>query len=153
MKAIFVYLGFILFLFSCSDNNGKTEATPKLAHAEHILEAASPEVELNHGKKWKSDTVTNTNITLISQKAEQARHIEAKEISAYNQAGEGIQKQLDKLVSECRMKGADHEALHKWLTPLFSNVSLLKKASNVQEASRLIEEIYNHLNSYSNYFE
>ena len=110
-------------------------------------------MELNNGKKWKSDAATNANISSFNQQAEQARHIDAKEISAYNQAGNGMQKQLDKLVSECHMQGPDHEALHKWLTPLFSNVSLLKKTSNITEASRLIDEIYNHVNGYSNYFE
>src|SRR5689334_17785214 len=101
MRAVFGYLGFILFLFSCNNNNGKTDVTSEPVHQEHAQEAGSPQVELNNGKKWKSDSVTNTNITLISQKAEQARHLETQEISAYNQAGEGMQKQLDKLVSEC----------------------------------------------------
>ncbi len=153
MKSVFFYLAFILILFSCNNNNGKTEATPEPAHAEHAHEAGNQQVELNNGKKWKSDAITTANISSFNQQAEQARHIDAKEISAYNQAGDGMQKQLDKLVSECRMQGADHEALHKWLTPLFSKVSLLKKTSNIKEASSLIQEIYNHVNSFSNYFE
>lgn len=51
------------------------------------------------------------------------------------------------------MKGSDHDALHKWLEPLISEIAKLKKAVNEQEGAATIKEIEEHLKSYTQYFE
>jgi hypothetical protein len=51
------------------------------------------------------------------------------------------------------MKGPDHEALHKWLAPLFISVSSLVKSQDKIEASQLIDNIHSYVNSYAKYFE
>ena len=60
---------------------------------------------------------------------------------------------LNKLISECKMTGADHDALHKWLEPLIGEMGKLKKSTNEQEAAGIVKEIDEQLKLYTQYFE
>ncbi|HEX6848421.1 MAG TPA: hypothetical protein VF144_15665, partial [Chitinophagaceae bacterium] len=60
---------------------------------------------------------------------------------------------VDKMISECKMKGPDHDALHKWLESLISEVSKLKRTTSEQEAAEIIKETDKHLKLYAQYFE
>jgi hypothetical protein len=57
------------------------------------------------------------------------------------------------MVTECKMKGADHEALHQWLEPLMEKTRELKKVSNVENAATLLSEIGKQLALFPQYFE
>jgi L-lactate utilization protein LutB len=153
MKAGFLYLLFIFIIFSCNNSAKNEEQTKEPIHEQHTNEILGDSLRLNQGKKWKSDAITNENITSFQRIAEQAKQIKDPGIKEYNEAGARMQKQLDKLISECRMKGPDHEALHKWLAPLFTSVSSLVKSQDKIEASQLIDKIHSYVNSYAKYFE
>jgi len=153
MKPGFLYLWLLIIILSCNNserNGGQTKAP---IHAQHDNEVVNDSVGLNQGKKWKSDAITNENIASFQRIAEQAKQMKDPGIKEYNEAGARMQRLLDKLISECRMKGPDHEALHKWLTPLFTSVSSLVKSKDKTEASQLIDNINNHVDSYAKYFE
>ncbi len=68
-------------------------------------------------------------------------------------AGNELQTGVDKMIKECRMQGADHDALHLWLEPLMKNVAALKKAASEQEASQALAGITERLDMYTQYFE
>jgi hypothetical protein len=153
MKPGLMYLLLVIIILSCNNSARNEEQTKEPIHEQHGNEVVSDSVGLNQGKKWKSDAITNENITSFRAIAEQAKQAKDPGIKEYNEAGTRMQKQLDKLISECRMKGPDHEALHKWLTPLFTSVSSLVKSKDKMEASQLIDKIYSHVNSYTKYFE
>jgi hypothetical protein len=153
MKPGFLYLLLVIIILSCNNSARHEEQTKEPIHEQHSNEILGDSLRLNQGKKWNIDAITNDNIASFQRIAEQARQMIDPGIKEYNEVGARMQKQLDKLVSECRMKGPDHEALHKWLTPLFTSVSSLVKSQDKIEASQLIDKIHSYVNSYTKYFE
>jgi hypothetical protein len=141
---------FFALILSCNNNTTIKEGAKEPDSEQHQHGVLADSVHLDQGKKWKSDAVTNENISSLQQIVGQLKQIKNPGLQAYNEAGAQMQKQLDKLISDCRMKGADHEALHTWLTPLFMNIPSLAKSKDTTEASQLIETIYSHVNSYTN---
>jgi hypothetical protein len=57
------------------------------------------------------------------------------------------------MVSECKMKGDDHEALHHWLEPLMEKTKELKKAESIEAAGVISVEIEKQVDLFSQYFE
>ena len=57
------------------------------------------------------------------------------------------------MIGECKMKDADHQALHKWLEPLIQQVTVFKQASTKEDAVRSFEDIHIQLNLFSKIFE
>ena len=64
-----------------------------------------------------------------------------------------LQDGLNKMVSECNMKGADHEALHHWLEPIMEKTKELKNANSIETARTIFGEIEKQLNLFPQYFE
>jgi hypothetical protein len=58
-----------------------------------------------------------------------------------------------KIDQECRMKGPDHLALHKWLEPLMEQVAQLNQATNAASAKIHINEVKKRLNIFNQYFK
>jgi len=57
------------------------------------------------------------------------------------------------MVSECKMKGADHEALHHWLEPIMEKAKELKNANSIETARTIFGEIEKQINLFHQYFE
>nr|MBP9549648.1 hypothetical protein [Chitinophagales bacterium] len=60
---------------------------------------------------------------------------------------------INKMISECRMQGADHDALHLWLEPLMGMNKKLQAAGSVEEGAESLAMIQEQVNLYSQYFE
>ena len=71
----------------------------------------------------------------------------------YLQTAAAIQDGLNKMISECKMKGADHEALHHWLEPLMDKTKELKNANSIETARTISGEIEKQINLFLQYFE
>ena len=50
----------------------------------------------------------------------------------YIQTAEQLHDGLNKMINECKMKGADHDALHQWLEPLLKETKEMKNATEVK---------------------
>lgn len=79
------------------------------------------ELQLNNGAKWKLDAPTRQNIAEIRPLL--AGGAEGKDLQ---QAGTALQEKTDQLISECRMAGPDHDALHLWLKDYLADLKVLK---------------------------
>lgn len=103
---------------------------------------------LNDGKKWKLDEPTRENIRSIKQTFEGS-------VSAgqdYETLAKKLQVKSNKLVSECKMSGKDHDMLHLWLTDYLSALKDLNSSEPTkQEAS--FHKIEEQLKSFEMYFE
>jgi len=64
-----------------------------------------------------------------------------------------LQAGIDQMIKECRMKGPDHLALHKWLEPLMEQVNQLKQATNAASAKIHFSEVKKRLNIFNQYFK
>jgi hypothetical protein len=87
-------------------------------------------------EKWKLDANTRSNVAGI-KKLIQGQAAE-KDLS---QLAKALQKQTDQLIAECRLEGADHDALHVWLTEYLQHLRHLKDpASDRRKAYRLLQD-------------
>ena len=150
MKKIFWLFLLTSIVTSCqtrSSSDQKTADTVAIKHEEHPQPDTA--LALNNGAKWKVDSITMVNIGLLKKIIADVGKNETKNFTTI--AGQ-LQESLNKLISECKMTGADHEALHKWLEPLLEKVKTLKGAS-AANGPTLIKDITDYLNLFEKYFE
>lgn len=142
-------------LFACNNDNGsdknKTITIPQAAHHDHT--ANSNGLELNNGVKWKADSITNINVKGLLNRIESFNSDRGKSLPAYTKISGELQQGLNKMISDCKMQGADHEALHQWLEPVIQLVSKLKASTTVADAAEIFESIHQQVTLYQQYFE
>lgn len=155
MKKLLTVVLLAGFLLACNnDNTPAKEATagsPETNHHEHS--ATGDGLILNNGAKWKADSSTNINGKSILDSIEKFNPGVDKSLAVYTALSGDLQQGLNKMISDCKMQGADHEALHKWLEPLPGQVSELKEASTVVDAQTILEAIHSQVKLYPQYFE
>ncbi len=145
--AIILLLSTVTFSCSSPDNSqNKAEG----GHTENVDHLGSVGITLNQGMKWKADSVTIANVSALENVISGNK---PQTIEQYHEMAARLQSGVDKMVAECRMKGDAHEALHKWLEPLIEKVQKLDKSALVDEASSLNQEIKQHIELFSKYFE
>lgn len=152
MKQILTILLATSLLLACNAGNEKEKITATApaaeTHADHAEQATG--LALNNGAKWKADTTTLTNVALLQAIVANSKD---KTIENYSQTAIGLEDGLNKMVGECKMKGADHEALHHWLEPIMEKTKELKNANSIETARTIFGEIEKQLNLFPQYFE
>lgn len=143
------------FFFGCNNSNtlqnkeavkeNDEQQTEKIITTEALI--------LNNGVKWNADSTTNNNVKNLLNITETFYNGTDKTLPSYKNAVANLQKGLDKMISECKMQGPDHEALHKWLRPLIGQVTELKKASTEGDAAKSMATVKTQLNLYDQYFK
>lgn len=160
MKKIVVLLLCATIFWAC-DNNGeaKKENTShdiKGTHHEAVegthQEEGDTSLSLNDGVKWKSDKSTNKNVAELQQVISNFYKHKNKSAAGYSAVAQELQIGLNKMINECRMKGAEHDALHLWLYPLLKNVKDLKEAKGIEASGKEFDRIAQQVKNYSNYF-
>lgn len=116
-------------------------------HQDHESESA---LALNNGAKWKADASTNQNVEAL--KSILAANSPAS-LEEYHATGKELQTGINKMISECRMQGADHDALHLWLEPLMGMNKKLQAAGSAEEGAESLAMIQEQVNLYPQYFE
>ena len=142
--------GLVIFLStSCNQHSGDSRSHQHEAGtANASKETGTTTLTLNAGKKWKLDAPTRENIKLIREAFERAEPTRPD----YTTLADDLQAKSNKLVSECKMSGKDHDMLHLWLTDYLS--SLKEMSSNdlvAQEAG--FHKIESQLRIFDQYFE
>ena len=64
-----------------------------------------------------------------------------------------MQDGLNKLITECKMKGADHDALHHWLEPVIEKTKELKSVDTEEKGAIILSNINHDLDLFDQYFE
>jgi ribosome-binding protein aMBF1 (putative translation factor) len=148
---ITIFGAVLIFLIAC--NQQKT-GTQEHQHNKDTAEAKAEEARhettlvLNEGKKWKLDEATRQNMHALHRLVETFRQEPDLD---YVQLAARLQASADKLVSECKMSGKDHDMLHRWLEKYFSVLRELKSADTktqlaawqaIQKQVRLFDEYF-----------
>lgn len=155
MKKLLTLLLLTGTIWSCNNHRpagNKNFNTPSEAD-EHHSEAKGEKLELNNGAKWTVDNTTNNNVNNFKLILEKFDNGGDKTLSAYKKTQSDLQNGIDKMIGECKMKGADHLALHKWLEPLMSYVTKFKQAPTAPDAAEALKVIQAQVNLYSQYFK
>ncbi len=116
----------------------------------HEGQGVGTELTLNNGAKWKADANTNTNVETLKTILAQAAPASVEE---YHATGAELQASITKMITECRMQGPDHDALHLWLEPLINTNKKLQGVASVEEGAEILSAIQAQLDKYTQYFE
>lgn len=155
MKNLLILLLLSATLWSCN-NQQHAENKDSITHSEAVHqqhETATEKLILNNGAKWKADSTTNNNVRNLKAILEKFNSGTDKSLPVYKKAADDLQHGLDKMISECKMQGPDHAALHKWLEPLIEMVAKLKQASTEAGAAQSLEAIHTQLNLFDQNFD
>ncbi|HEY0676881.1 MAG TPA: hypothetical protein VGD17_01300 [Chitinophagaceae bacterium] len=146
MKKLIIYSA-VLFLAACADPAGKHQSHDQEAAKEHSDHADhAGQLTLNNGKKWQLDQSTRENFAQISSML--SGSAEGKDL---NKLGTDLLNSTNELVSECRMKGPDHDALHIWLNDYMEDLKKLRDpAGDKNKAYTLLQE---DIQTFGEYFE
>ena len=151
MKLFFISLG-LLLIAACNNQQSAPAADEHKAADQHEHNLPAESLRLNNGEKWKADSSTNNNVKALQVIVEQFTSTE-KTPGTYKQLGTTLQSGLDKMISECRMKGPDHDALHKWLEPLIGQVKKLNETEKPEESAQHFSAITQQIQLYFQFFE
>lgn len=105
-------------------------------------------LELNRGAKWKLDEPTRQNMTGIRQIIDSAA---SEPVINNNKLAGKLEESTNKLISECRMKGKDHDMLHQWLEGYLGSLKQLKEAKDTDTVS--FKALNDQLLVFHDYFE
>lgn len=154
MKKLLILLLLAATLSACNNQqHSKSSAELEQSEINDHHEATAESLTLNNGAKWKVDISTSNNVKNLQDMLKNFDHRNDRSVAAYKMLQEDLQHGIDKMITECKMKGPDHEALHKWLEPFMTQVSQLKHASNVSDAATALKGIELQANLYNQYFE
>lgn len=147
----------ISFVVLCSCNHQHhadvRDATGTMEDSHQKHDSTISSLQLNNGAKWKADSITNRNVKILQSLINHFIQQKDKSLSAYLRVGADLEQGLNKMISECEMKGSAHGALHQWLEPLIEKVRELKRVETSEQASVLLNEVEKQLLLYPQYFE
>ena len=150
----FIAILSLCFLWACNTNGSSQKEIPA-RYADTLLhphEESKPELSLNNGAKWKADKSTNKHVKTLQATTDNFIKSNHTSLADYQYMADELQGGIEKMINECRMKGADHDVLHKWLHPLLRQVKALKTAPATGEATQAFEKIKQQLSLYNKYF-
>ena len=116
---------------------------------EHDHESVA-ELSLNNGVKWKADSSTNKNVSELYNLISDANPVMLED---YQKTGKTLQVAINKMVSDCRMQGADHDALHHWLEPLMEMNKKMLDVKLADEGKEVFAMIRKQISLYPQFFE
>lgn len=117
----------------------------------HSLTTGVP--SLNNGAKWKADASTNENVANLKSIIVQFETRQNPEIKDYQTFQQNFTEGLGKMVKECKMQGADHDALHVWLEPLMKESNDMKDMDSKESLASAFQSISQRVDLYPTYFE
>jgi len=149
MKSILYLFISATFLMACNQNKNQDVTNDSLTHEE----ASAAALSLNNGAKWKADTATNQRITDLRTIADNFKIQPFPSLNEYSILGNDLNNALQKMIQECKMMGADHEALHHWLEPVLKETNELKNTKDTAMARKNFDHIDAQIDAYHTYFE
>ena len=154
MKKILALLIITIGFTAC--NNESSDAHVHAANtvdSNTISEVTTAEtITLNKEGKWNADAATNKNVSALQTTAAKLNAQSRQTAEDYHAVSAELQTGLNQLVKECKMKGADHDALHLWLEPVLTETKELKTVTDTVTGERLFHSIRTRLLDYNLYF-
>lgn len=146
----------VLFLSYCSGESHKADQAHKhstVTTTSGPSDAAdvekSSKLTLNNGQKWKLDEPTRKNIGEIKSIVDKAA---AQQAPDYKQVAADLQASTNQLISQCRMSGPDHDALHVWLEGYMPALKELH-STNKPIQTTAFHTIHSEVALFDKYFE
>ena len=121
----------------------------------NLLLACNAESDKEHKSETDPVVHEHTEVTVTNAETLQAIIASAnpKNLEDYSKISTDINEGLNKMIKQCTMKGADHDALHLWLEPLMKKEKELGESSTVDKAISILHELETQVNLFPQYFE
>ena len=150
MRIHYLFFGLVIFLtLGCNQHRADNKSHQhETGTANAGKETTTTTLTLNAGKKWKLDEPTRENLKLIRDAIEKAGSTKPD----YTALAADLQAKSNKLISECKMSGKDHEMLHLWLTDYLSSLKEMN-SSDLQAQETGFHKIESQLRIFDQYFE
>lgn len=149
VRKTFILLFASIAFVACQSRDTKQSET-KVENHQHDEASTADMLTLNNGAKWKADSVTTQNVANLKNIIE---NLKPSDLNSYHDAAAKLQEGINKMISECKMKGDDHEALHHWLEPLMEQNKELTEAKEIEKAGEIFKSISARINLYDKFFE
>lgn len=154
MKKLSLLLLLSFILWSCTShkpvNHNYNTPADSVEHESHSDEE---KLVLNNGLKWKADEITDHNVRRLLAIADKINDSNDNTLLMYRNIQGNLQAGIDTMIAQCKMKGPDHLALHKWLEPLMAQIVKLKNVTNISDARLVMKAIKKQAGLYTQYFE
>jgi hypothetical protein len=143
MKQLLIVL--LVVIASCtSHQSAEQQANEEAKDDAH----AAATVPLNSGTKWKADEATRKNVAAMVQVVEDSGYADA---TKRKQLYASLQSKTDTLIKQCRMQGAEHDALHVWLERVLKDMKEVKEEDN--EYHKAYAVLKKDVKSFYDFFE
>lgn len=149
MKTNLLIILCVSFLVSCNQSTKNSESHGDDAHSM----TNDTTMTLNNGAKWKVDSITTHNVIPMKVTANMFKVEPFPSLENYQILGNDLGHDADTMIQQCKMTGADHEALHKWLSPIINQSAQLKNITDTAEARKIFVSIDRRINAFQQYFE
>ncbi|MBK8633817.1 MAG: hypothetical protein IPN72_09745 [Saprospiraceae bacterium] len=137
-----------VFTLNCKNQN-KDEAHANLPTAA-VEEPNIQTINLNDGEKW---AVNEEMKPFISDSEKILNEFIAKKSNDFISLAAQLKEKNAGLVKSCTMQGASHDELHKWLHPHMELIKSLANASDLEAASKTIDELKESFITYNQFFQ
>ena len=145
MKHLLVVI--LVTLVSCTSKQTSEQKESKTATDNKDTVATVP---LNNGAKWQADEATRKSVSAMMQIVTDTTYADA---AKRQQLYMNLQAKIDNLVKECRMKGAEHDALHVWLEKVVKDLKELKEEDDDDEYKEAYATLKTDVASFYQAFE
>ena len=150
MKKLIISISvFSLLLFSCTNNVEKAVKNVE-TETKEVHQHETTNIELNKGEKW---TVDSNMIVFIREMEQDVATFSKSDKKDYKALAPILKENIDKLTSNCTMKGKAHDELHKWLLPYIDIVTELSEANDETESKDIYFQIQKSFITFNTYFQ
>ncbi len=122
------------------------------SHEHHGAMMQGNPMTLNNGSKWMVDAATSGNYDGMKTMTNMLAAEPSPSLTNYQIYGNDLTVALNKMISECKMKGPDHDALHQWMEPLIKQANDLKNIQDSLSAKNLFDSVHTRVDAFSDYF-
>ena len=143
----------LAFFFSCNEPQREQNVSSAETNEPHKHSEVLPNLRLNKGARWKVGDATNKSIMQLQSIVELYEIEKNKTLAGYLEAGKKLEAGINVLIENCKLSGAEHDALHEWLQPFMEDAEALSKVKNQEEGELYFEKVDAMLHKYYEYFE
>ena len=157
IPGLILSLGFAMSCSTSGEQNSESaiienravESQAKTMHANTEIK-----LSLNNGVKWHSDESTFTGMKRLEMTLSNFSNYN-KEPSTmdYNKLGVALANVDKDIISQCSMKGKDHDQLHLLLAPMLANVDVIKNGQDLLEIKVNTEALNEAIIMFFEHFE
>lgn len=149
LKKVITVIFCLSLLWACKQTTKPAPAEERVS----VEEPTGSELTLNNGAKWTTDSSTTHHVTDLRTIANMFKVQPDPSLKQYHILGNDLGNSINKMIADCKMTGADHEALHKWLHPILNETNQLKNVNDTAQARKTFYTIDKQLNRYPTYFQ